>query len=59
VELAPISSIDVVPGVLHRLEALTNILLYETSTPHLDDVVRVADDSMRPHGRIEQEHVRR
>lgn len=59
VELAPISSIDVVPGVLHRLEALTDILLYETSTPHLDDVVRVADDSMRPHGRIEQEHVRR
>lgn len=58
VELAPISSIDVMPGVLHRLEALTDILLYETSTPHLDDVVRVSDDSMRPHGRIEREHTR-
>jgi hypothetical protein len=56
VELGPISSIDVVPGILHRLEAITDILLYETSTPHLDDVVRVADDSKRPHGRIEQEH---
>lgn len=56
VELGPISSIDVVPGVLHRLEAITDILLYETSTPHLDDVVRVTDDSKRPHGRIEQEH---
>lgn len=56
VELAPISSVDVVPGVLHRLEALTDILLYETSTPHLDDVVRVTDDSMRPNGRIELEH---
>ena len=58
VELGPISSIDVVPGILHRLEAITDILLYETSTPHLDDVVRVTDDSKRPHGRIEQEHVR-
>jgi len=57
-ELGPISSIDVVPGVLHRLEALTDIFLYETSTPHLDDVVRVFDDSMRPHGRIEREHSR-
>ncbi len=58
VELGPISSIDVVPGILHRLEAITDILLYETSTPHLDDVVRVTDDSKRPHGRIEKEHAR-
>ena len=58
VELGPISSIDVVPGILHRLEAITDILLYETSTPHLDDVVRVTDDNKRPHGRIEQEHAR-
>jgi hypothetical protein len=56
VELSPISSIDVVPGILHRLEAITDILLYEVSTPHLDDVVRVNDDSKRPHGRINQEH---
>jgi mannose-6-phosphate isomerase len=57
-ELNPISSIDVNPGILHRLEAITDILLYETSTPHLDDVVRVTDDSRRPDGRIEREHVR-
>jgi mannose-6-phosphate isomerase len=56
VELNPISSIDVVPGILHRLEAITDTLLYETSTPHLDDVVRVTDDNQRPHGRIEHEH---
>ena len=56
VELAPISSIDVAPRVLHRLEAISDILLYETSTPYLDDVVRVTDDSHRPDGRIEQEH---
>jgi hypothetical protein len=59
VELGPISSIDVVPGVLHRLEAITDILLYETSTPHLDDVVRVTDDSKRPNGRIDREHAAR
>ena len=52
----PISSIDVIPPTLHRLEAVTDILLYETSTPHLDDVVRVLDDAKRPNGRIKQEH---
>lgn len=54
--LKPISSVDVTPFVLHRLEAKTDILLYEVSTPHLDDVVRVSDDSQRPDGRIETEH---
>lgn len=58
VELSPITSIDVVPGVLHRLEAITDLVLYETSTPHLDDVIRVSDDSNRTHGRINQEHSR-
>ena len=51
-----ISAIDVSPSVLHRLEALTDILLYETSTPHLDDVIRVEDDSNRTNGRIASEH---
>lgn len=54
--IEPESSVDVVPKTLHRLEAVTNILLYETSTPHLDDVVRVMDDSKRPDGRLEMEH---
>jgi len=56
VELEAVSGIGVMPGTLHRLEAVTDILLYETSTPHLDDLVRVSDDSQRPNGRIEQEH---
>lgn len=51
-----ISAIDVSPSVLHRLEALTDILLYETSTPHLDDVIRVEDDSNRTNGRLASEH---
>ncbi len=56
VEIEPVSTVDVTPPTLHRLEAVTDILLYETSTPHLDDVVRVRDDNKRPDGRIEKEH---
>lgn len=56
VELQPVSSIGVTPPTLHRLEAVTDIFLYEVSTPHLDDVVRVQDDSRRPDGRIDAEH---
>ena len=55
-EINPTSSIDVLPLTLHRLEAVSDILLYEVSTPHLDDVVRVMDDNKRPDGRLETEH---
>lgn len=58
VQIEPISSVDVMPSTLHRLEAVTDITLYETSTPHLDDVVRVSDDNKRPDGRIDKEHGR-
>jgi mannose-6-phosphate isomerase len=57
VEIEPVSSVDVPPSTLHRLEAMTDIILYETSTPHLDDVVRVADDNKRQDGRIDKEHL--
>lgn len=56
IKLKPISVIDVFPMTIHRLEATTDITLYETSTPHLDDVIRVQDDSNRPDGRIDIEH---
>jgi len=55
-ELSPISSIHVLPDTLHRLVALEDTLLYETSTPHLDDVFRVEDDSEREDGRVLSEH---
>jgi hypothetical protein len=58
VRIEPVSSVDVMPLTLHRLEAVTDITLYETSTPHLDDVVRVSDDNKRPDGRINKEHAR-
>lgn len=57
-DLTAVSIIDVTPGLLHQLEAMTDVLLYETSTPHLDDVIRVHDDSARPDGRIADEHPR-
>jgi len=56
VNLKGISSIDVKPPTLHRIEAITDIVLFEISTPHLDDVIRVNDDTSRPDGRIDKEH---
>lgn len=55
-DLQAVSAIDVTPMVIHRLEALSEVLLYEVSTPHLDDVIRIIDDTSRSDGRIEKEH---
>ena len=54
--LESVASIDVEPGVLHRIEAVTDVTLFEVSTPHLDDVIRVSDDTARPDGLIASEH---
>ncbi len=35
------------PGVIHRITAVTDIVLQEVSTPEVDDVVRVEDDHDR------------
>ena len=40
----------------HRVVALTNLILQEVSTPEVDDVIRIEDDTQRPSGRIESEH---
>jgi mannose-6-phosphate isomerase len=45
------------PGTVHRVEAVTDLVLVEVSTPELDDVVRIEDDLGRGHGRIEAEHL--
>jgi len=52
----PVSAIDIEPPVLHRLESTSDILLYEASTPQLDDVIRIEDDTNRMNGRISSEH---
>lgn len=35
------------PGVVHRITAITDVVLQEVSTPEVDDVVRVEDDTNR------------
>lgn len=32
------------PGTVHRMTAVSDIVYLETSTPHVDDVVRLGDD---------------
>ena len=54
--LKAMASIDVEPLTIHRLEAVTDILLFEVSTPQIDDVIRIQDDMNRSDGRILQEH---
>jgi mannose-6-phosphate isomerase len=44
------------PMMRHRIYAISDVELVEVSTPHLDDVIRIADDYARPDGRIAAEH---
>ena len=50
--------INVFPKILHRIKALSNLILYEVSSPHLKDVVRVQDDRGRISGHIKSEHLK-
>ncbi len=47
---------NVVPLRKHRVIAITDVILQEVSTPEVDDVVRIEDDTNRLGGRIESEH---
>lgn len=49
-------SIMVTPPIVHRIEALTNIVLYEVSTLQVNDVIRISDDTKRTNGLIKSEH---
>lgn len=46
----------ITPKTIHRIAALTDLMLFEVSTPQLDDVIRLQDDANRGNGRIESEH---
>jgi mannose-6-phosphate isomerase-like protein (cupin superfamily) len=48
---------DVSPPKKHRVIAITDVILQEVSTPHVDDVIRIEDDANRADGRIESEHI--
>ncbi|MDG1831177.1 MAG: hypothetical protein P8I85_05595, partial [Flavobacteriaceae bacterium] len=54
--IKPFTILNVNQNVLHRLKAISNLTLFETSTPHLKDVIRVLDDLKRPDGLIKSEH---
>lgn len=43
IRLSPGEAFRVLPGTLHRMQAVTECDVLEASTPHLDDVVRVQD----------------
>ena len=43
-------------GRVHRVIAHTDYMALEVSTPHLNDVVRLEDDSKRESGKITGEH---
>lgn len=47
---------NVTPPKKHRVIALTDIILQEVSTPEVDDVIRIEDDTKRPDGKIDGEH---
>ena len=47
---------DVHPPKKHRVIAITDIILQEVSTPHVDDVFRINDEFNRADGKIEAEH---
>lgn len=44
VSLEPQQAWHVIPGTVHRFRAVTDCLLFEVSTPELEDVVRLEDD---------------
>ena len=47
---------NIQPGYVHRVIAITDLEFMETSTPELDDVIRLQDDAGRTHGKILSEH---
>lgn len=46
----------VLPFRKHRVVALTDLILQEVSTPQVDDVIRIEDDTNRNDGRVDSEH---
>lgn len=50
-------SYTILPGFIHKVEAVEDLHTIESSTPEVDDVVRIKDSYGRGDGRIEVEHV--
>jgi len=56
IEAGPGDFFGVPTGLVHRVEALTDLVLLEASTTHVDDVIRIEDATGRGSGRINSEH---
>lgn len=54
--LVPGKVFHIYPGFIHRVEALKDLLMIESSSVELDDVFRLQDDTGRKHGKIKKEH---
>ena len=54
--MGPGSLFNVDPPKKHRVCAITDVILQEVSTPHVDDVFRIDDEFKRGNGRIDAEH---
>lgn len=48
--------LTITPLSVHRTIAKTDLVIYEISTPEIDDVIRLEDDTFRSSGRIAREH---
>ena len=55
-DLVPGAVVNVQSCYVHRVVASTDLEFMEVSTPELDDVIRLQDDSGRAHGKIINEH---
>lgn len=55
-ELGPGSIWTIPAGTKHRIITLTDVILIEASSPEVDDVIRIEDDTCRGNGRIQDEH---
>lgn len=45
-------------NIKHRIITLEDVVLIEASSPEIDDVIRIEDDTLRGNGRIQSEHDR-
>ena len=48
--------VTIYPPTVHRVKAISDIVITEVLTPEVDDVIRVEDDTNRESGKIDHEH---
>ena len=56
-EISPGTIYHIKPGIIHRVEAVEDLIFIESSTIELNDVVRINDQWSRSDGKIDSEHI--